>query len=462
MMTIPRGLAEPTPEDFARDVWTISRLNREARAVLEGSFPLLWVHGEIASLAEPSSGHLYLTLKDEAAQVRAAMFRPKRRLLGFRPATGQQVLMRGRVALYEARGEFQLLVEYMEPAGEGLWRLELERLKRRLDAEGLFDQARKRPVPAFPRQVGLITSPSGAALHDLLTVLARRCRALPVVVYPVAVQGEGAVEQIVRALELADRRGECDVLILARGGGGYEDLMAFNDERVVRAICALGVAVVTGVGHEIDLTLADLAADRRGATPSAAAELVSPSAEHLRQRLKGLAERLQAVTGRSLLAARQRLASAARHLALLHPAARLRQRAQFVDDLERRLLATMRFRLSGLSLRWREASRTLAARSPALRLAPQRRDLQSLERRLQAAMHRHLAGRRARFAALARGLEALSPLGTLSRGYALVVRQPDGVLLRRALDAPAGTRVGVRLAEGELVCRVESIKAEDT
>lgn len=461
-MTKPRGLAAPTPEDFARDVWTVSRLNREARAVLEGSFPLLWVQGEIASLAEPSSGHLYLTLKDEAAQVRAAMFRPKRLLLKFRPATGQEVLIRARVALYEARGEFQLLVEYMEPAGEGLWRLELERLKRRLSAEGVFDEARKRPLPAFPRQVGLITSPSGAALQDLLTVLARRFRALPIVVFPVAVQGEGAVEQIVRALDLAERRGECDVLILARGGGGYEDLMAFNDERVVRAIRAVGIPVVTGVGHEVDVTLADLAADRRAATPSAAAELVSPSAEHLRHRLTGLAGRLHAATARLLAAARQRAAAAERHLALVHPAARLRQRAQFLDELERRLIGAMRGRLAGLALRAREAARTLAARSPAPRIAPHRRDLQSLERRLQAAINQHLVARRARVAALARELEALSPLGTLSRGYALVSRRPDGVLVRRAADAPPGTQVEVRLAEGELICRVESIRGAKT
>jgi exodeoxyribonuclease VII large subunit len=450
---------EPNAQ-LSRDIWTISRLNRETRAVLEGSFPLLWVQGELSNLAQPSSGHIYFTLKDEAAQVRAAMFRPSRLRLRFRPENGQQVLVRGRISLYEARGDFQLLVEHMEPAGEGLWRLELERLKQRLAAEGLFDEAAKRPLPAFPRQVGLITSPTGAAVRDLLTVFARRLRALPAVIYPVAVQGEAAPAEIVRALDLAAERAECDVLILARGGGAYEDLIAFNDEQVVRAIRRTPIPVVTGIGHEVDVTLADLAADRRGATPSAAAELVCPSAEHLAQHLAALQRRLGTAVRRPLSAARQRLAATARHLRLVHPAARLRQRAQTLDELERRLSSALRERLDGAGRRIDRTAARLQAQSPAPRIAPLRYRTEALGQRLTHALVARLTMQRDRLAELARALDALSPLGTLNRGYAVVTRRPDGALLRRASDAPAGTQIEARLAQGRLTCRVESAEED--
>lgn len=448
--------AQSDGDTLARDIWTISRLNREVRAVLEGSFPLLWIRGELSNLSQPASGHLYFTLKDEAAQVRCAMFRPRQRLLAARPANGQQVLVRARVSLYDARGDFQLIVEHLEPAGEGLWRLELERLKQRLATEGLFDEAAKRPLPTFPRQVGLITSPSGAAVRDLLTVLARRWRALPVVIYPVAVQGEAAAGEIAAALTLAGRRGDCDVLILARGGGAYEDLIAFNDERVVRAIRAVPLPVVTGIGHEVDITLADLAADRRAPTPSAAAELVSPSAEHLAQRLRALGNRLRTAVHRPLAGARQRLAATTRHLGLLHPAARLRQQAQTLDERERRVALAMHARLDRHARDLRAATERLAARSPAPRLAPLGERTRWLRQRLTRALAQGLAARRNRLAELAHGLDTLSPLGTLNRGYALLTRLPDGALVRRASDAPPGTRIAARLAEGQLTCRVET------
>jgi len=248
--------------DFTRDIYSISRLTSEVRAVLDGSFPLLWVRGEISNLAQPASGHIYFSLKDEASQVRCAMFRAKRLLLGFRPENGQQVLARARVTLYEPRGDFQLVVEHLEPGGEGALRLELERLKRRLAAEGLFAEAAKRPLPAFPRQVGLICSPSGAAVHDLLTVLGRRCPAMPVLIYPAQVQGAGAAATLIQALAAANRRAECDVLILARGGGSIEDLWGFNDERVVRAASQSMIPLIAAIRHETDWSLLDLAADR--------------------------------------------------------------------------------------------------------------------------------------------------------------------------------------------------------
>ncbi|HYN79109.1 MAG TPA: exodeoxyribonuclease VII large subunit [Lamprocystis sp. (in: g-proteobacteria)] len=446
--------------DFNRDIYSVARLTSEVRAVLDGSFPLLWVRGEVSNLAQPASGHIYFSLKDEAAQVRCAMFRAKRLLLGFRPENGQQVLARVRVTLYEPRGDFQLVVEHLEPGGEGALRLELERLKRRLAAEGLFAEAAKRPLPAFPRQVGLITSPSGAAVHDLLTVLGRRFPALPVLIYPAQVQGAAAAESLLQALALANQRAECDVLILARGGGSIEDLAAFNDESLARAIRASGIPVVTGVGHEIDITIADLAADRRGATPSAAAELVAPSAEHIAQRVAGLTARLVHLEGRLIEGAGQRLATALRHLALLHPSTRLQQHAQRLDDLDRRLAEGISRRLRAAQARLEPRRIALLAVTPARRLERVAAALTGLTRRLHWVQSRALAHLSERLGQAVTGLDARSPLATLARGYAIVTRVSDGEILRDPGQAPPGTRIAARLAGGLIQARVEGPTTE--
>ncbi len=442
--------------DFTRDIYSVARLASEARAVLDGSFPSIWVRGEVSNLALPASGHCYFSLKDEAAQVRCAMFRAKRLLLAFKPQNGQQVLVRARVTLYEARSEFQLVVEHMEPGGEGALRLELERLKRRLAAEGLFDEAAKRPLPSFPRQVGLITSPTGAAVHDLLTVLGRRCPALPVLIYPTAVQGATAAASLVAALRLANARAECDVLILARGGGSLEDLNAFNDESLARAIRASRIPVVSGVGHEVDTTIADLAADRRGATPSAAAELVAPSAEHLGTRVTALYARLRHLEGRLIEGAGLRLAAVLRHLTLLHPAARLEQRAQHLDDLDRRLTQAMDQRLHSVRARLEPRAIRLTAASPARRLGLAAAAVDALAHRLHWAQSHALAQLHERLGRAVAGLDGRSPLATLARGYAIVTRLPDGAILRRPDQAPPGTRIAARLAQGMIHARVES------
>ncbi len=436
--------------DFNRDIYSVVRLASEVRAVLECSFPLLWVRGELSNLAQPASGHIYFTLKDEAAQVRCAMFRAKRMLLGFRPASGQQVLVRARVTLFEPRGDFQLVVEHMEPGGEGALRLELERLKRRLAAEGLFAESAKRPLPPFPRQLGLITSPSGAAVHDLLTVLGRRFPALPVLIYPAQVQGAGAVPSLVEALAVANARAECDVLILARGGGSLEDLAAFNDESLVRAVRASAIPVVTGIGHEVDNTIADLAADRRAATPSAAAELVAPSGEHVTQRVAALGARLLFLEGRLIQGARLRLDAAIRHLRLLHPAARLDRSAQRLDELERRLGEVARARLRSAHSRLDPVARALVARSPKGRLENAAVMLDGFGRRLYLAQTRAAEQWRERLARAAAGLEARSPLATLARGYAIVSRESDGAIVRHPAEAPPGTVIAARLAQGGL------------
>jgi exodeoxyribonuclease VII large subunit len=446
--------------DFTRDIFTVSRLNREVRAVLEGSFPLLWVEGELSNLSQPASGHLYFTLKDVAAQVRCAMFRSRRLLLAFRPAPGQQVLVRARVGLYEGRGDFQLIVEHMEPAGEGALRLALERLKRKLSAEGLFEAARKRPLPTFPRRVGLLTSPSGAAVRDLLSILRRRFPALAVRIYPAQVQGETAVKELTEALELANRRGDCDLLILARGGGSLEDLAPFNSEALARAIRASRIPVVTGIGHEIDLTIADLAADRRGATPSAAAELVSPSAEHLVQRLVAFEQRLFAAQTALLGRLRQRYAAAYRHLRFVHPLASVRRRQQRVDDLERRLRDALARHIGTARGRWQALSARLGATSPQHRLERLRLASLALQDRLWRVIAREIAARRGRLAGAAHALQALSPLATLSRGYAVVRQLPDKRILRRAAETAPGARIEALLAQGRVTARVEAVRGD--
>jgi exodeoxyribonuclease VII large subunit len=454
---------DPSPQalDLSRDIFSVSRLNREVRAVLEGSFPLLWVEGELSNLAQPASGHIYFSLKDTAAQVRCAMFRSKRLLLNFRPVNHQQVLVRARVGLYEGRGDFQLIVEHMEPAGDGALRLELERLKQRLAVEGLFDEAQKRPLPAIPRQVGLITSPTGAAIRDLLSVLERRFAAIPVVVYPAQVQGEGAADELAGALDLANARGECDVLILARGGGSLEDLQAFNDEALARAIRRSAIPVVTGVGHEIDLSIADLVADRRGATPSAAAELVSPSAQHLGQRLLASKRRLSGVQQRILSARRQRYAAAERHLRLLHPLGRLQRQQQRVDELQRRMetvlarkLESARGRLGPLALR-------VKAASPRSDLERRTLIVGSLARRLDEAAGRVLGARGERLARAIQGLGALSPLSTLTRGYSILRKMPAGSVVTDSNQVDSGDRLDARLARGRLTLEVVEIVVRD-
>ncbi|MCF8004365.1 MAG: exodeoxyribonuclease VII large subunit [Chromatiaceae bacterium] len=458
---MPTPLAPPII-DFTRDIYSVSRLNAEVRAVLDSSFPLLWVQGELSNLSQPASGHLYFSLKDGASQVRCAMFKSKRRLLSVRPANGQQLLVRARVGLYEQRGDYQLIVEQMEPAGDGALRLALEQLKRRLAAEGLFTEERKRPLPAYPRQVGLITSASGAAVHDLLTVLGRRFPLLPVLIYPSAVQGAAAAQELIAAIELANRRRDCDLLILARGGGSLEDLMAFNDEALARAIGASELPIVTGIGHEVDLSIADLVADQRGATPSAAAERVAPDRSQAQQHLQALAVRLGAALRRRLATASQRLTALERHLQLLHPRTRLEQRQQRVDELQGRLERAVERRLVDARARLDRSQRRLQLCSPVHRLRHDADCLALAQERLAHVGASMLERRRERLAMLAAGLQARSPLATLARGYAIVTDATDS-LVYRPQQVPPGAQIRVRVAEGSFEARViESTAASES
>jgi exodeoxyribonuclease VII large subunit len=392
-------------------VLSVSDLNRLARETLEQSFPLLWVAGEISNLTRAASGHWYFSLKDERAQVRCAMFRSRNAALDWQPREGDHVEARALVTLYEARGEFQLTVESLRRAGLGALFEAFERLKARLEAEGLFDAARKRALPRHPRRIGIVTSPDAAALRDVLTTLRRRMPAIPVVIYPTPVQGKGAAALIAAAIRAAGERAECDVLIVCRGGGSMEDLWQFNEEVVARAIVASPMPVVSGIGHETDFTIADFAADLRAPTPTAAAELVAPDQAALLAQLAQLRTRM----------ARQMKNA-------------LAQRMQHLDHLSRRLL------------------------SPLQQLAQRQSHLAQIALRLQHATARSLSQRQERLARLAQNLAHLNPHGVLGRGYALV-QTTDGQIVRSNRELSPGQLLGLTLAEGQ--AEVQVTRTED-
>ena len=468
--------ALPAP---AREVYSVSRLNREVRVLLERGLGVLWVEGELSNLSQPSSGHWYFSLKDRNAQLRCAMYRVKNSLVGFTPRAGMQVLVRGRISLYEPRGEFQLIIEHLEEAGVGALRREFERVKARLAADGLFALERKRPLPRFPRRIGLITSPSGAALRDILQILARRYPPARVLIYPSPVQGAAAVPTLVAALTTASARAECDLVILARGGGSLEDLWAFNDERVARAIHACSLPVVCGVGHEIDFTIADLVADARAPTPSAAAEMVVPDRHACLEALTRTARRMEGGVRRELRAMRVRLDAVARRLGREHPGMRLQQQLQRLDDLSQRLAGGTRGTLHREGQRLAELRARLQQHSPRHALGEWGARNQSLQLRLARAIgahttraiarSEHAGGRleratRARLTAAAqrlalaqRALDAVSPLATVQRGFA-ILKDAEGNIITDAATVAIGAEIEASLARGTLTARVTGRK----
>ncbi|MGQ0430407.1 MAG: exodeoxyribonuclease VII large subunit [Gammaproteobacteria bacterium] len=446
--------ASTTADPGGRDIYTVSRLNREARGLLEAGLPSLWITGELSNLSRPASGHWYFTLKDEDAQVRCAMFRQRNQYLRATPRDGLQVLLRARVGLYEARGEFQLVVDHLEEAGEGDLRRRFEALKQRLAAEGLFDAARKRAPPRFPRAIGVVTSATGAALRDVLQVLARRCPIVPVIVYPVPVQGTGAAREIASMLALAESRAEVDVLLLVRGGGSLEDLWAFNDEALARAIAAARLPVICGIGHEVDFTIADFVADLRAPTPSAAAELAVPDAAAWLASFALIVRRLATGAQRALGRRQEAAARAGRRLGILHPARALAERAQRLDELQLRALAAVRRFAASRAERLGRIRAELSGLSPATRVAFLAGRISHAGARLLPALHHRHALVAARLDAAARGLNAVSPLATLARGYAIATLPADGTLVTDAAQAPAGTELALRLARGRLRARV--------
>ncbi|TXT26644.1 MAG: exodeoxyribonuclease VII large subunit [Gallionellaceae bacterium] len=399
----------------------VRELNLLVKRLLENNLPLMWVAGEISNFVCASSGHWYFSLKDEQTQVRCAMFRHKNQHLDWLPKNGAQVEVLALATLYEGRGEFQLTLEQMRPAGPGAWYEAFERLKKKLEGEGLFDAGRKRPLPYLPGQIGIVTSPQAAALHDVLSALAKRMPGIPAVLYPAPVQGEGAAQKIAQAIKAANARAECDVLLVCRGGGSIEDLWAFNEEVVARAIAASNIPVVSGIGHESDFTIADFVADLRAATPTAAAQAATPARLELLQRLNQTAQRLGRAKLRLFERAMQQLDMVQRRL--VHPAQRLSQQTQFLDHLQRRLL---------LARPDTSSSGDLCAEQG---------------RRLQAAMRHALQRHDARLRSLSQHLLHLDPQRVLARGYS-VVRDERGAIVVDSAGLPAGASLGITFARG--------------
>jgi exodeoxyribonuclease VII large subunit len=454
MEPTPTYGATSAPDPLARDVYTPARLNREARTLLERGLPSLWLEGEISNLSRPSSGHWYFSLKDASAQLRCAMFRQKNMLTRFTPKDGMHVLARGRVSLYEPRGDYQFILEHLEDAGEGALKRQFEILKARLAAAGLFAPEHKKPLPLMPKRIGVITSPTGAALRDILNILRRRFPAIPVLIYPVPVQGKGAAEEIAAAINLAVARAECDVLILARGGGSLEDLWSFNEEVVAHAIFASPIPIVSGVGHEIDFTIADFVADLRAPTPSGAAELVVPDRDEWLRNFAVLERRMLAQMGRALTGHNENLLWVQRRLERVHPGMRLRQHAQRLDELEQRMVRALKQVASERRVLWHELTGRLRQASPALRLAAWRGQLAGLEIQIQSQVRSRLARLSGALATAARTLNAVSPLATLDRGYAIVV-DGQGRVAMEANQLMKGERIEARLARGTVSAIVE-------
>lgn len=429
---------------------SVSELNRQAKALLEDGIARVWVEGEVSNLSRPASGHVYLSLKDASAQVSCAWFRQRQRGPTSNLKNGDQVLVFGKVSIYEARGNYQMIVERLEPAGEGELRRKFEALKKKLAADGLFDEAAKQPIPRLPERIGVVTSPSGAAIRDILTVLRRRFPAIPIIVYPAAVQGVAAKAQIVDAINAAVRRRECDVLIIGRGGGSLEDLWPFNEAEVAHAIYECPIPVVSAVGHEIDFTIADFVADVRAPTPSGAAELVVPDQADWRGRLDALSARI-ANSGRRHLEDRfQAVDWLGRRLAQASPAATVARQRDWLANLRQVMLGAIRTdlarRIHGLD---RLRARLMQC-SPALVVQRQLNTVHALQQRLLVAGNRNVERPQQRLKLAVRALHSVSPLATLERGYAIVTDAATGAVLTQARTVESGRLIRARLAGGTL------------
>ena len=443
---------EPAP---SRRIWPVNELVAQVRAFVERTYGDVWVEGEISNFRPAPSGHIYFTLKDADAQLPVVLFRRQALLLRFRPEDGLHVLVRGRVSVYEQRGQMQLVAETMEPVGAGSLQLAFEQLKGRLKAEGLFDADRKRPLPAFPRTAGIVTSPTGAVVRDFLNIVNRRHSGLNVLLYPVSVQGDSAPAEIEAAIADLNSSNLVDIIVLARGGGSLEDLAAFNSERVARAIALSGLPVVSAVGHETDFTIADFVADLRAPTPSAAAELITEAQHNIAEYLVAQEHRLERAARFLLLHARQRFADLVFDRAESRIAALLHRFAQRLDDLAFRQESALDAQLGRRQARVAELTASVLRHDPRRALALAREHLLALRSRLDRSIERLVHSSSASLAALDARLHSLSPLAVLDRGYALVLSS-DGALVRSTADLAPGDAVATRLADGTFISRVET------
>jgi exodeoxyribonuclease VII large subunit len=439
-----------------KTILTVSRLTALLRGVLEENFEQIWVQGEVSNLSYPSSGHCYFTLKDAGAQLRCVMFKSAARNLKFRLTDGMALIARGRISVYDQRGEYQLICEYMEPAGIGALQTAFVQLKEKLALEGLFAEAHKISMPRFPRKIGVITSPTGAAIHDILNVLKRRFASLEVLLYPVRVQGEGSALEIARAIDEMNRLTEVDIVIVGRGGGSLEDLWAFNEEVVARAVYRSKIPIISAVGHETDWTICDFVADLRAPTPSAAAELVIASSDELRSQIEAFSHRLRRSV-ESLLAAHDHRLEGLRR-ALHDPRTMLGHLAQRIDDLSGRLEMGLRAAVARRRARFERLQDALQHNDPKGRIDTLRQRITLLTVRAEHLLAQRLETLRQGFGDNAARLEVLSPLKTLARGYAIATRCSDGTVVTDAAMLATGEQLLLRLHRGQVCCRVESLE----
>jgi exodeoxyribonuclease VII large subunit len=436
-----------------RHIFSVSEINDQIKRLLEKSFPLIWITGEISNLRRPSSGHGYFTLKDARSQIAAVMFRAQMRNMKFDPEDGLGIVGLGRISVYEPRGTYQIILEYIEPKGIGALQIAFEQLKAKLAAEGLFEESRKKPLPSLPSRISVITSPTGAVIHDIIQVVTRRFPGIPIEIVPVKVQGDGSVDNIEKAFQLLNDRYTSDVIILARGGGSLEDLQAFNSERVARAIFASRIPVVSAIGHETDFTIADFVADLRAPTPSAAAELVSPSRDELIRRCSELTLRITSRTSRYIEQLFSRITENTRRL--VHPRLRVQDSRMRLDEISARISRSV---TTGLlqnreRLIWR--MNTLLSSSPRIQIQKSHVKLQQYSLNNLNYIKFILSKRTAGFRELAARLQALSPLAILSRGYSITRSIPDAVVIRNSKDVRVGQDLEVLLGSGALLCTVK-------
>lgn len=444
------GLTFSAPE---RKVWIVRDLVAAVRTRLEREYSDVWVEGEISNFRAHDSGHLYFTLKDQNSQIRAVMFRSQARLLRFRPQDGMQVVLRGRVTVFEGRGELQLSAEYLEPKGAGALQIAFEQLKAKLEAEGLFDASRKKPIPALPRCIGIVTSPQAAALRDILNVLRRRHHSASILIYPAQVQGESAAADVSNGVKYFNRLKNVDVIIVARGGGSAEDMAAFNHEGLARVIAGSGIPTISAIGHETDFTIVDFVADLRAPTPSAAAELVIRSRQEIEEQAEALRLRLTRAMRYRLLMAKQTLTEAAQHGAFARMMEGLNQRQQRLDDLRYRLEKSQRKLIEKHRRKWEQVSAAVRHYDARRVLAGMRRDLASHTTAITSTVQTLLLRRRSRLEQIEHQLKALSPVAILERGYALVF-DSYGKLVKSSTQVEVGDEISARLSQGSLTAKV--------
>lgn len=443
-----------TELESREEIYTVSRLNSEARLLLEDTFFSVWVEGEISNFAAPNSGHWYFSLKDAGAQVRCALFRGSQRKLNFVPKDGMHVLIKARVSLYENRGEFQLIAETIEERGEGKLRRAFEGLKKKLETAGLFDATHKKTLPAFPQQIGIITSATGAAIRDILIVLKRRFPSVPIIIYPTLVQGETAASSIVKAIQTANRRKECDVIILARGGGSLEDLWCFNEEIVAHAIFQCQIPIISGIGHEIDFTIADYVADVRAPTPSAAAEIAVPYQTELLQLLERYQQLILRQIQRLLTSAKQNLNWIHKHLYQQHPKRRLTEKMQRLDFSEATLMQLQNRLIAKLSAKLNDLKHQLYHQIPFHDINHKKHYINLSLQQFNQLIVKQLTKKKLILANTAATLDAISPLATLKRGYAIVTTKDQHVIHHTA-EVSTGDSINVRLSDGSVDCVVK-------